>query len=173
MLIRFLDSRRNDSKRYGRSSPDGRRSRITVGVTFAIAVLAVMARDFQLIELALGLVAVFFIVWGRWNRETEAFIGRLPCGKCALKFLEQIDLILSPRDREHDQHIRAVISAYNSDIRASLRIVLRTRNSSRVLAHHLAPFTADGLIEYPQNGPGQIKPELRYIVERTLSELGA
>ena len=150
-----------------------RRARITVGVTLAIMVLAVMARHFLLAEKALGLVAIFFIVWGRWNRGTEAFIRRLPCGKYALKFLEQIDLILSPRDREYDQHIRAVITAYNSDMQDSLRIVLRTRNSSRVPPHHGATFTDDGLIEYPRNGPGRIKPELRYIVERALNELGA
>jgi hypothetical protein len=149
------------------------RARIAMGLAFLVTGLAVIGRAIPWIALPLELFAVFLIVWGIEPRATEAIIGKLSFGRYILKGLEYIDSVLSPRDREYDQHIQAVITAYNDDLRASLRTVFRTRNSSRILADHLNRFVADGLIEYPKDGPGWIKPELRRVVSRTLDELGA
>jgi hypothetical protein len=96
-----------------------RRARIALGFGLALAALAAMARDFPLVEILLVFLAIFFVVWGRASRGTEALISQLPGGKYVLKALEQIDLILSPRDREHDQHIRETIIAYSPELRAS------------------------------------------------------
>jgi hypothetical protein len=59
-----------------------------------------MGREFPWIAIPLELFAIFLIIWGREGRRTEAFIGRLPAGGYMLKVLEQLDLILSPRDRD-------------------------------------------------------------------------
>jgi hypothetical protein len=81
-----------------------------------------------LIEIALESIAIFFIVWGMNSRGTEAFIGNLPGGKYVLKILEQIDLLLSPRDLEYEQRIREVIIGYDNDLRKALHGLLKTRN---------------------------------------------
>jgi hypothetical protein len=146
--------------------------KITLGLSLIIAVLAMIAHEYIWLKILLVGLAVFLIIWGREQRQTETFIGRLPGGKYALKVLRQIELVIEPRDQEHEHYIKDVIVGYGNDLRASLRTVLITRNSSRILAHHLDRFTTDGLIEYPQNGPGWIKPDLRYIVTHTLDELG-
>ena len=150
-----------------------RRARVTVGITLTIAVLAVMARDYLLIEIALGSVAIFFIAWGMDGPGTEAFIGRLPSGKYLLRFLEQIDLILSPRDREYDQHIRGVIIGYHDDSRKALRLLLATRNPYKITSQQWDQFFQDCLVDSPSNNRGGVKAELRDIVGRVLDELGA
>jgi hypothetical protein len=113
----------------------------------------------------------FYMGSGRPPHRT--FIGRLPGGKYALKALGQLDLIISPRDQEYEQHVCAIIDGYDHDLQNSLRELCRTRTSSRTPANHLDRFTADGLIEYPKNGPGWIKADLRRAVDSTLDKLGA
>src|SRR6266567_7298735 len=148
------------------------RDRITLGIALFVAGLAVIGPQFPWIEIPLWLFAVFLVLWGRAPRRTEAFIGHLPGGEYVLKALEQLDLVLSPRDREYEQRIRAIIIAYTDDLRGSLRKLWHARNSSQIPAQHLNQFTVDGLIEYPHNGPGWIKLELRDTVNRVLDELG-
>jgi len=142
-----------------------------LGIGLVVAVFAVIGREYPWIAAPLTLFAVFLIVWGREGKRTETFIGSLPGGRYILKSLDQLDLILSPRDQEYDQHIRTAIVAYDDELRTALRTVFRTRNSSTILAQHLDRFVADGLIEYPKDGPGWIKPDLRRVVGRTLDEL--
>jgi hypothetical protein len=150
-----------------------RRARVAVGITLTIAVLAVMARDYVLIEIALGSIAIFFIAWGKDSRGTEAIIGRLPKGKYLLKFLEQIDSILSPRDREYDQHIREIIIGYRDDLRKALRLLWTTRNPYKITSQQWDQFFQDCLVDSPSNNRGEVKAELRDIVGRVLDELGA
>jgi hypothetical protein len=57
---------------------------------------------------------------GRAERRTEAFIGGLPGGSYALKALNQLDLIINPRDQEHDKHIRTIIVGYDDDLNRDL-----------------------------------------------------
>jgi hypothetical protein len=75
-------------------------ARITLGLAIGIAVLATMAREYVLLQLLLAIFAVFLVVWGRAERRTEEFIGWLPGGSYALKVLNQLDSIISPRDQE-------------------------------------------------------------------------
>lgn len=147
------------------------RARITLGIAVGIAVLAMMAREHVLLQLLLAIFAVFLILWGRAERRMEAFIGGLRGGSYALKVLNQLDLIISPRDQEYDKYIKAIIIGYDDDLKASLRTLFITRNSSRISANHLSRFIADGFMEFPKDGPGSIKEELRVIVRRTLDEL--
>jgi hypothetical protein len=93
-------------------------------------------------------------------------------GRHLLRGLEQIDLLLVPQDREYNQHIRSIIQGYDAEWRRALRVLYRTRNTNSV-APYLSRFVADGFIEYPKDGPGWIKPELRDIVGRALDEFGA
>jgi hypothetical protein len=138
-----------------------------------LIVVAAMSREFLWITLPLTLFAIFLFVWGREERRTENVISRMPVvGKYMLKALEQIDSIISPRDQEYERHVAIVIDGYDHDLRKSLRELWRTRNSSRILANHLSQFVADGLIEFPKNGPGWIKADLRRVVGRTLDKLG-
>jgi hypothetical protein len=149
------------------------RDRITLGIALALIVVAAMSREFLWTTVPLTLFAIFLVVWGREGRRTEAFVGRLPGGKYALKALEQLDMVISPRDKEYEHHIQIIIEGYGHDLRNSLRELWRIRNSSRILADHLSRFTADGLIEYPKNGPGWIKTDIRRAVGRVLDKLGA
>jgi hypothetical protein len=148
------------------------RAKIALGNTLVIAVLVVMARDFHFIEIAIVLVGLFFIVWGRDSHGTEAFIGRLRGGKYVLKFLDQIDLILSPRDREYDQHIRGVILGYDNNLQKALRRLLKTRNPMDLTGQEWEQIHRDRLVDSPSNNRGPVKAELRYIVNRVLDELG-
>jgi hypothetical protein len=117
--------------------------RITLAITLVLIVVAAMSREFLWITLPLTLFAIFLFVWGREEHRTENVISRMPVvGKYMLKPLEQIDSIISPRDQ------------------------------ARILANHLSQFVADGLIEFPKNGPGWIKADLRRVVGRTLDKLG-
>jgi hypothetical protein len=147
------------------------RDRITLAIALVVVLVAMIGSYFPLFAIPLWLSAAFLFVWGREPRRTEAFIGRLPGGGYILKALERLDLVLSIRDQEYDQQIRTIVTDYDNDLRQSLRILWRTRNTSRIMAAHLNQFTTDGLIQYPQLGPGSIKPELRDIIERALDEL--
>jgi hypothetical protein len=147
------------------------RDRITLAIALVVVLVAMIGSYFPLVAIPLWLFAAFLFAWGREPRRTEAFIGRLPGGGYIVKALERLDLVLSTRDQEYDQLIRTIVTDYDNDLRQSLRILWRTRNTSQIMAEHLNQFTTDGLIEYPHLGPGSIKPELRYIIERVLDEL--
>ena len=147
------------------------RDRITLGMALAIVVVTVIVGQIPYISVPLALFAVFLIVWGRESRRTEALIRRLPGGRYALKVLNQLDRVLSPRDREYDKHIKAVVADCDANMLQSLRILWRTRNTSRISPEYLHRFTEEGLIEYPPNGPGRLKPELQVFIGRLLDEL--
>lgn len=150
------------------------RDRTTLGIALAVAVVAMIGSAYQWVAALLLLgFAFFLIVWGRAPRSTESFVGRLPCGSYWLKCLEQLDFIISPRDRAFEQHVRSIIVGYDDDHRKSLRALWITRSSSGAPHEHLSQFSAAGFIEYPKDGPGWIRPDLRYVVRRTLDELGA
>jgi hypothetical protein len=149
------------------------RDRITFALVLLVMVLSVIGRAYPWIAIPITLFAVFLLVWGRDSRRTEAFIGRLPGGAKLLETLEYLDFVLSPRDREYEQHIRTIIIGYDRDRQKFLRDLWRVRSSSGTPAEHLNRFVADGFIEYPKDGPGWIKPELREIVGRTLHEVSA
>jgi hypothetical protein len=135
--------------------------------------LAVIGRAIPWVSVPLLLLAVFVIIWGKEQRATEAFVKNLPMGQYILAALDTFDSVLMPRDRECNEHIRIIIEGYDVDLRKALRTLYRTRNTSRVVSQHLSKFVADGFIEYPKDGPGWIKPELRDIVGRTSDDLGA
>jgi hypothetical protein len=144
-----------------------------MGITLTVTVLAVVARDYLLVEVALVSVAIFFIVWGMNSRRTEAFIGGLLGGKYLLKFLEQIDLLLLPRDHEYEPHIRGVIIGYGNDLQKALRRLLKTRNPYDLTSQEWERLFRDCLVDSPFNNRGDVKAELRDIVGRVLDELGA
>jgi hypothetical protein len=131
-----------------------RRDRITLGLALAVAGVAVMGREFPWIAIPLELVAVFLIIWGREERRTEALIGRLPGSNYFLRALQQVDLILSPRDLAYEQQIRAIITGYDHELRNSLGKLWRTRNSSQTATQHWDRFNRDGLVEHSFSGPG-------------------
>lgn len=147
------------------------RDRTTLAIALVVVLVAMISSYFPLVSIPLWLFAAFLFIWGREPRRTEEFIGRLPGREAILKALKQLDLVLSTRDQEYEQHIRKIIAKYDNDLQQSLRIVSRTRNTSQIAAQHLNQFTTDGLIEYPHLGPGSLKPELRNIIERVLDEL--
>jgi hypothetical protein len=149
-----------------------RRDRITLGLALAVTGVAVMGREFPWIAIPLEIFALFLIVWGREERRTEAFIGRLPGGKYLLRALLQLDLILSPRDLAYEGQIQAIITGYEHELRESLRRLWRTRNPSDVPQQHWERFKRDGLVEHSFSGPGGVRAELREIVGRALDELG-
>ena len=106
------------------------------------------------------------------ERRTETAIGGLPGGSYILMILEQLDLIIYPRDRNYENHVASVVQNYDPAILKSLRELWITRNSSLTTSQHLSLFTTDGLIEYPHNGPGAIKSELRSTIKHVLDDLG-
>jgi hypothetical protein len=113
------------------------------------------------------LLAVFLIVWGREQHATEAFVGKLPMGRYLLKALDQIDAVLVAIDKDYNSHIMGIVLGYDDDTRRTLRILYRTRNAN-LAANYENTFVKDALIEFPKNGPGCLKPELRDVVGRTL-----
>jgi membrane-associated protease RseP (regulator of RpoE activity) len=144
-----------------------------MGLTLAIAVFAVMARDYLWAEVVLGSLAIFFITWGMNSRGTEMFIGGLPLGKYMLKLLEQIDSVLSPHDHEYERHIRGVIIGYDNNLQKALRRLLKTRNPYDLTSQEWEQFFRDCLVDSPFNNRGGVKAELRDIVGRVLDEIGA
>ena len=160
------------------SNPDilsailGKKERSTLQIALVVAVAAMIGRAYLWIAIPLTLFAIFLILWGKDGKNVEAAIGRMPGGRYALLALEQLDLLLSPRDREYERYIRAIILRYERDQQQSLRVLWLTRSSSSTPNEHLNRFVADGFIEYPKDGPGWIKPDIRTIVDRTLDELG-
>ena len=86
-----------------------------------------MSREFLWTNSQLNYLQYFFLYGVEKGRRTEAFIGRLPGGKYALKALE------------HERHVRTIIGGYDRDLQKSLRELWRTRNS-HTLAKHLDRF---------------------------------
>lgn len=152
--------------------PIAGKARITLGIALIVAALAVIGRAVPWISIPLILLAVFFIVWGKEQHATESFIKGLPFGAHILKLFDAIDSVLMVRDREHEQHIKKIIAAYDTKTKAALRELYRTRNTNFVRMY-VNQFISDGFIEYPKDGPGWIKPELRDIVGRALDDSGA
>jgi hypothetical protein len=150
-----------------------RKARITLGIALIVAALAVIGRAVPWISIPLILLAVFFIVWGKEQRGTESFIKRLPFGIEIRKFLDAFDSVLTPRDRDYEQHVKTIVTGYDPEAQAALRKLYRTRNTNQIADHYRGRFVADGFIEYPKDGPGWIKPELRDVVARTLDDLAA
>ena len=147
------------------------RDRTTLGIALAVAVVAIIGRDFPLIAVPLALLAILLVVWGRESQGTERFIGSLPGGRYLLKGLHQLDLVLSPRDQEFEQHLRRTIAAYPVVVRASLAKLKKTRNARSIDDAHWRQFDQDGLVDHPHSGPGPIKDNLRDIIGRILDEL--
>jgi hypothetical protein len=148
------------------------RARITLGLALVITVLAVIGRAYPVVALPLLAAAIFLIVWGRAGRATEQVIGSLPGGGYILKFLHQIDLIISPRDQEFERHLKSLIAGYPLVVRASLAKLTQTRSGASVDSSHWQQFRHDGLVDHPHSGPGPIKEDLREMVGRILDELG-
>jgi hypothetical protein len=76
------------------------RDRTTLGIALLVAAAAVIGKAYPLISVPLIMLAVFFIAWGRDQRSLEAFVGRMPAGHYLLKALNQLDLIISPKDEQ-------------------------------------------------------------------------
>lgn len=76
------------------------RDRTTLGIALLVAVAAVIGRVYPWISIPLIMLAVFFMAWGRDQRRVEAFVGRLPGRRYLLKWLNQLDLIISPREEQ-------------------------------------------------------------------------
>jgi hypothetical protein len=96
------------------------RNRITLGLAIAVAVLG-QAAMIPWIAVLATVLSVFLILWGRDSQRTEAAIGGLPgVGPFLLRALHQLDRILSPPDKELEQHLREVISTYTPEHRAQL-----------------------------------------------------
>jgi hypothetical protein len=151
------------------------RAKIAIAIAILIPVLTLIGGKLSLwISIPfLLLLVVSFIHWARQPRAVEAFIGNLPTvGPYLLKVLEYIEGVLVVQDPEYNKHVRAIIIGYDPNLRSALRTLYRTRNTNLVDSYRQR-FVADGLIEYPKDGPGWLKPELRDIVGRTLDELGA
>jgi hypothetical protein len=147
------------------------RDRITLGIALAVAVVAMIGRDYPWIAAPLMLLAIFLIVWGREPRRTEAFINQLPGGKYLRRLVEQLDSTLSPRDREHEQHIRSLLARYDPEHRASLRTLLLTRSSGSIPGPHWQQFYSDSLVDKTFAGPEGIKSDLRESVRGALDDI--
>ena len=89
------------------------KARITLGIALLVAALAVIGRAEPLISLLLISLAIFFIVWGKEQRKTESLVKGLPFGAHFLKLLDMIDSVVTPRDREYEEHVKSVITQYD------------------------------------------------------------
>jgi hypothetical protein len=89
------------------------RDRTTLGIALLVAATAVIGRAYPWISILLIMLAVFFIAWGRDQRRMEAFVGRLPGGPYLLTWLEQLDLIISPRG---EQRAKKLLHQYYMEI---------------------------------------------------------
>jgi hypothetical protein len=77
------------------------RDRTTLGIGALLVAAAVIGKAYPLISVPLVGLAVFLIAWGRDQRRVESFVGRLPAGRYLLNGLNQLDLIISPRDEQY------------------------------------------------------------------------
>ena len=134
----------------------------TLGIALVLAVLAVIGREFIWIALPLLLLAIFMIAWGREPRRTEEFVARLPAGQHILKSLRQLDLVLSPRDLEQEEHFRRLLTSYGPLTRQNLRRFLITDDPRTLIYGEWEMFNRDRLVEHPHSGPGGVRPELKW-----------
>jgi|SRR5579863_407698 len=146
------------------------RARITLGIALLVAVFAMIIREIHWLAVLLTLFGLFLVVWGRLPNETEKAIAQLPGGKIILVGLDQLDMILVPRDDELEKYLRETIERYDEKKRAALKDLLNTRNPRRFGAEWPA-FNADGLVVGDFNGPGPIKEEYRGSIKRILRDL--
>lgn len=96
------------------------RVRITLGIALLTTVLAVFLREIQWLAAPVFLFGIFLIVWGRLLSETEKWIAQLPGREIILNGLDQLDMILIPRDRDLEQHLRKTIGVYDAPRRQAL-----------------------------------------------------
>jgi hypothetical protein len=129
-------------------------------------------REIHWLAVILTLFGLFLVVWGRLPTETERAITQLPGGKSILKGLDQLDIILVPRDQALEKYLRERIESYDAQKRAALKNLLETRNPRRFGAEW-PTFLADGLVVGDFSGPGPIKEEFREPVKRILKSLGS
>jgi hypothetical protein len=148
------------------------RARVTFGIALLFAVFAVIIREVHWLAAVLLFLGLFLIVWGRLPKETEEMIAQLPGGKVILKGLDQVDMILVPRDYELEKYLRETIERYDDRMRAALRVLLNNRNPQRVGAEW-PTFKGDGLVTGDFSGPGPIKEEYRDSIKRILRDLGS
>jgi hypothetical protein len=148
------------------------RARITLGIGLLVAVLAMIIREIHWLAALLTFFGLFLIIWGRLPNETERAIAQLPGGAIILKGLDQLDMILIPRDQALEKYLRERIESYDPQKRAALTDLLETRNPRRFGAEW-PTFLADGLVVGDFSGPGRIKEEFREPIKRILKSLGS
>ena len=147
------------------------RARITLGIALLLAVLAMIIREIHWLAALLTFFGLFLIVWGRLPSETEKSVAQLPGGTLILKVLDQLDMILVPRDQALEKYLRERIESYDPQKRAALKDLLETRNPRRFGAEW-PTFMADGLVVGDFSVPGPIKDEFREPIKRILKQLG-
>jgi hypothetical protein len=147
------------------------RARITIGIALLLAVAAMIIREIHWLAVVLVFFGLLLVAWGRLPKETETTISQLPGGKIILKGLDQVDMILVPRDNELEKYLRETIERYDDRLRAALRVLLNTRNPYRV-GTEWQTFKNDGLVVGEFSGPGPIKEEFRDSIKRILRDLG-
>ena len=89
------------------------RARITLGIGLLLAVFAMIIREIHWLAVLLIFFGLFLVVWGRLPKETETTITQLPGGRIILKGLDQLDMILVPRDNELEKHLRETIERFD------------------------------------------------------------
>ena len=98
------------------------KDRTTLALAILVVLLGAIAPESFWIRVLASAFAVFLIFWGRDSERTEAWVSRLPVGGQLLtKWLHQLDLIVSPRDQDYEEHVRRVISGYDAKQRKFLR----------------------------------------------------
>ncbi len=147
------------------------RVRITLGIALLLAVVTMIIREIHWLAVVLVFFGLFLVVWGRLPKETETTIAQLTGGKIILKGLDQLDMILVPRDHELERYLRETIERYDNKMRAALKELLNTRNPYRV-GTEWETFKKDGLVVGEFSGPGPIKEEYRDSIKRILRDLG-
>lgn len=70
-----------------------KKQKIKLGITGAVAILAVVSPVW--IALPLLLIVMLLFAWGLEPKRTEEFIGRMPSGNYVLKALAKLDQIIS------------------------------------------------------------------------------
>ena len=148
------------------------KDRITLALAILVVLLGAIAPESFWISVLASAFAVFLIFWGRDSERTEAWVSRLPVGGQLLtKWLHQLDLIVSPRDQDYEEHLRRVISGYDAKQRKFLRRLLDTRAYRSIPIGEWERFNKDNLVVYTHGAPGPIKPEFRDPISRILGEL--
>jgi hypothetical protein len=148
------------------------KDRTTLALALFVILVGAIASLSIWIRLLAAAFSVFLLFWGRDSEGTEAMVSRIPiAGPFLLRGLHQLDLIISPRDQDYEEHLREVITAYGPRYRQSLRKLLQTRLASQIPDGHWLKFSKDGLVEHPHSGPGPIKTELRDPIRRILQSL--